>query len=288
MVLSIHLVYMILSALAFAGLDLTRKLLAGRVDALALVFFMSLGAVPFVAAIGAIQGLGSLSRGYVLPGFGALTLNLLGNLGFVYSVRLSPLSRTVPLLSLTPVFTAVLAIPTLGEVPNASQSTGIVLVVTGALALNSDGHVLRPFTGLLREKGALLMIGVALSWSLSGPLDKLALAHAGVLVHALVVTVGVAAGALAILWWQRRLDTLHGARGEAWLLVASMLAVTLALLFQFLAIQGVFVSLVEAFKRCVGSVTAVVLGRLVFGEGVSPVQIAAVVVMGIGVVLVLV
>lgn len=285
--LSIHLVYMVVSGLAFAGLDFIRKLLAGRIDALALVFFMSLGAVPFVGAMAAIQGIGSVSLGYVLPGFGALTLNLLGNVGFVYSVRLSPLSRTVPLLSLTPVFTALLAIPTLGEVPNVAEWTGIVLVVAGALALNSDGHVLQPFAGLFREKGALLMIGVALSWSLSGPLDKMALAHASVLVHALVVTAGVAAGALAVLGIQGRLDTLRGARPEAWLLVASMLAVTLALVFQFLAIQGVFVSLVEAFKRSVGSLMALTLGWIVFGEAVRAPQITAIVAMGVGVALVL-
>ncbi len=104
--LSIHIIYMVLSGLAFAGLDLIRKLLAGRVDALALVFFMSLGAVPFVAILIAFHGIGSVSMGYLLPGFGALALNLLGNFAFIHSVRLSPLSRTVPLLSLTPAFTA--------------------------------------------------------------------------------------------------------------------------------------------------------------------------------------
>jgi hypothetical protein len=72
---------MILSALAFAGLDLIRKLLAGRIDALALVLFMSLGAVPFLAALLALHGLEAPSAGYVLPGLGALTLNFLGSLG---------------------------------------------------------------------------------------------------------------------------------------------------------------------------------------------------------------
>ena len=287
MVLSIHLVYMALSGFAFASLDLIRKLLAGRIDALALVFYMSLGAVPFVAALAAFQGIGTVSRGYVLPGLGALALNLLGNLGFIHSVRLSPLSRTIPLLSLTPAFTAIMAIPTLGEVPSRAQTAGIVLVVAGALSLNSDGHVLRPFSGLFREKGALLMVGVALLWSLSGPLDKLALAHASVLFHAFVMTLGVAVGALVILWSQRRLAALSGARGEAWLLAASMLAVTVALVFQLLAIKGVFVSLVEAFKRSLGSVMAVVLGRAMFGEAVRPFQIAAVLVMVAGVVLIL-
>jgi drug/metabolite transporter (DMT)-like permease len=211
----------------------------------------------------------------------------LGNFGFIHSVRLSPLSRTIPLLSLTPVFTALMAIPLLGEIPSRAQTAGILLVVAGAMALNSDAGVRAPLEGLFREKGALVMVGVALTWSLSGPLDKLALTHASVLFHALVMTLGVAAGALGILWLQGRVDALESARGSARLLVASMVAVTLALVFQLLAIQGVFVSLVEAFKRSVGSLMALLLGRFTFGEGVRPLQLGAVVVMVVGVVLIL-
>ena len=283
--LSIHILYMAVSGLAFASLDLIRKLLAGRVDALALVFFMSLGAVPLIAILIAFQGIGSVSVGYWLPGLGALALNLAGNFAFIHSVRLSPLSRTIPLLSLTPAFTALMAIPLLDEIPSRTQTAGILLVVAGATALTSN--VRRPFAGLLQEKGALVMVGVALMWSLSGPLDKLALTHASVLFHANVMTLGVAVGALVILWLQGRLDALRGARSHGWLLVGSMAAVTLALLFQLLAIKGVFVSLVEAFKRSLGSLMAVVLGRIVLGERMRPVQVVAVLVMMVGVGLIL-
>ena len=131
------------------------------------------------------------------------------------------------------------------------------------------------------------MIGVALMWSLSGPLDKLALTHASVLFHANVMTLGVAVGALLILWLQGRLDALRSARSYTWLLGGAMIAVTLALLFQLLAIKSVFVSLVEAFKRSLGSLMAVVLGRVIFRERVHPVQVVAVLVMMVGVGLIL-
>ncbi len=287
MVLSTHIIYMVLSGLAFASLDLIRKLLAGRVDALAIVFFMSLGAVPFIAFLIAFQGIGSVSIGYLLPGLGALALNLAGNFAFIHSVRLSPLSRTIPLLSLTPAFTALMAIPLLGEVPSRAQTAGILLVVAGATALGSNANVRRPLAGLFQEKGALVMVGVALMWSLSGPLDKLALTHASVLFHANVMTLSVAVGALVILWLQGRLDALRGARTHGWLLVGSMIAVTVALLFQLLAIQRVFVSVVEAFKRSLGAIMAVTLGRFVFGERMRPVQVVAVLVMVVGVGLIL-
>lgn len=278
---------MIVSALAFAGLDFIRKLLAGRIDALALVFFISLGAVPLLAALLALHGLEAPSAGYVLPGLGALTLNFLASLGFVHSVKLSPLSRTIPLLSLTPVFTALTAVPLLGELPDPTQAAGILLVVVGAIALNSGGSFGGAVRGLLREKGALIMVAVALMWAVTGPLDKLAIAHASVYFHATLMAFGVGIGALTALTWQGRLSALRSARGEAKVLLMAMVCITVALTFQLLAIRVVLVSLVEAFKRAVGSFMAVVLGRLFFRETVGLREWISVAVMVGGVFLIL-
>ena len=274
---------MVVSALAFAGLDFIRKLLAGRIDTLTLVLFMSLGAVPFLAGILAFHGLEAPSTGYFLPALGALTLNFLGSLALVRSLQLSPLSRTIPLLSLTPVFAAVTAVPLLGELPEPTQALGIVLVVAGAVALNSRESV----RGLLREKGALLMASVAFMWAVAAPLDKLAIGHASVYFHATAMSFGVGIGALATLAWQGRLDALRSARGEAKLLFLTMICITLALTFQLLAMRTVLVALVEAFKRAVGSLVAVVLGRTVFRERVGPREWIAVTVMVGGVFLIL-
>jgi drug/metabolite transporter (DMT)-like permease len=278
---------MILSALAFSGLDLIRKLLAGRIDALALVFFMSLGAVPFLFTLLALHGLDSPSPGYVLPGLGALTLNFLASLGFIQSVKLSPLSRTIPLLSLTPVFTALTAIPLLGELPDARETAGILFVVVGAMALNAGGSLGGVARGLLREKGALLMTAVAFMWAVSGPLDKLAIGHVSVYFHATLMAFGVGVGALAALTVQGRLSALRSARSEAKLLLLAMICISFALTFQLLAIRGAFVSLVEAFKRAVGAFMAMVLGRMVFGEEVGVREWISVGVMVVGVFLIL-
>jgi drug/metabolite transporter (DMT)-like permease len=278
---------MLLSALAFAGLDLIRKRLAGRVDALALVFLMSLGAVPFLGSLLALHGIDAPSSGYFLPGLGALTLNFLGSLGFIQSVKLSPLSRTIPLLSLTPVFTALTAVPLLGELPDSRETAGILLVVVGAMALNAEGSLRGAVQGLLREKGALIMIAVAMMWAVSGPLDKLAIAHVSVYFHATLMAFGVGIGALGTLAWQRRLEALGSARSQAKLLFVAMVCISVALTFQLLAIRVVLVSLVEAFKRAVGAFMAMVLGRLVFGEKVGVREWIAVAVMVVGVFLIL-
>jgi drug/metabolite transporter (DMT)-like permease len=286
-VTSAYALYLVLSAVAFAGLDLVRKLLAGRVDSLALVFFMSFGAVPLLGVLLFANGAGPFSRGYLPPALGALTLNFLGNLAFIYSVRLSPLSRTIPLLSLTPAFTVLSAMALLGELPDPRQAVGIVLVVAGAMALNARGSLQGVLPGLFEEKGALLMVAVALLWSVSGPLDKRAIEHASVYFHATAMAFGVSLGALLVLLWQGRLFELRGAGRQAPLLLASMLFVTLALTFQLLAIRDFLVSLVETFKRAVGSLLAVAFGRIVFREKVSSREWIAVSIMVVGVFLIL-
>jgi drug/metabolite transporter (DMT)-like permease len=278
---------MIVSALAFSGLDFIRKLLAGRIDALALVLFMSLGAVPFLCGILAFHGLQAPKAGYFLPALSALTLNFLASLAFVHSVKLSPLSRTIPLLSLTPVFTVLAAVPLLDELPSPGELAGIALVVAGAMALSSGGSLRGVTRGLLREKGVVLMALVALMWAVTGPLDKLAIEHASVYFHATAMTLGVGLGALGTLAWQGRLSHLRSFRGEAKYLVATMVCITVALTFQLLAIRVVLVSLVEAFKRATGSIMAVVVGRTVFREKVGWREWLSVAVMVLGVFLIL-
>jgi drug/metabolite transporter (DMT)-like permease len=131
------------------------------------------------------------------------------------------------------------------------------------------------------------MAAVALMWAVSGPLDKLALEHASVYFHATTMAFGVGIGALTALSWQGRLSALRSARGEAALLFMTMICITVALTFQLLAIRVVLVSLVEAFKRAVGSFMAVVLGGAVFREKVGLREWISVAVMVGGVFLIL-
>ena len=65
---------------------------------------------------------------------------------------------------------------------------------------------------------------------------------------------------------------------------AALLGFT-ALGLQFLAYQTVMVGVVETIKRMLGLLSALVVGRVMFGEKVTPRTVSAVVVMGFGVVL---
>lgn len=288
---TVHIIYILICSLAFAAMDLLRKLLAGSIAPIALVFFIALGAVPAMVGWMVIEGSHGVTAGYFLPGLASVLLNLLANLGFVYSVKLSPLSRTIPFLSLTPVFTSLMAVPLLSEYPSSRETMGIAAVVVAALILNldqaEDGSVKDRIKALGREKGSVLMVIVAFLWSLAVPLDKLAIANASSSFHGTVLSVGVTLGAFAVLLGQRRVKDLTAFRHRPMLVVALMICASLALAFQLISIQVVLVSLVETIKRAIGCFLAVVLGRFVFQESITIHKVTAVTAMVVGVALIL-
>jgi drug/metabolite transporter (DMT)-like permease len=272
------------SSLAWSAHDVTRKFLVGRVRPVPLAFLLTASAAPLFGLWTLVDGVPAVQPGYALPAVASVLLNIAANLMFFAALRGAALSVTIPLLSLTPVFTALLGIPMLGEEPAPRQWLGIVLVVAGAFALNLPAE--RPYWRW--ERGAALMVSVALLWSLTVPLDKIAMARASAPLHATVLCGGVALAVLAVLIWQRRLGELAALREVRGVFALALVTSLLALGLQLLAMQQVWVGLVETLKRGLGNVSAVAFGRLVFGEPVMLRKLLAVGLMAAGVALILI
>ena len=259
-----------------------------RVEAMALVAWVTLGALPPLAIWAAVAGPQQLQRAYWLPAIGSVALNLVANFAYFRSLQLSPLSQTLPMLSLTPAFAAVLAALFLGERLGLRAVAGLILVVVGALLLTlRAGSGLRGFfVGLLGDRGCRLMVGVALLWSATLLLDKRALASGTPHLHALVLNAGVALGALSVLGARGDLRTLGSLRGTGWLLLLAVATGAFALASQLVALGTVPVGFLETVKRGVGGVLAVVWGRALFAEPLTAAKLAAVALMTVGVALV--
>ena len=277
-------------AVAFSLADLLRKLLAERARPLPLLLAMSAGMAPVFLVWWLWQGGGGPGAGYWLPGLGSVILNLLANLAFLQAVRIAPLSLTIPVLSLTPVFTTLLAIPVLGEVPSSRQLAGVVLVVAGVLWLNSGagrgvslGNLWR---SLWHEKGSQLMVMTALFWSLAMPLDKIALAASAPPFHGLALNAGVAAGALLVLAARGQTGELRRLSAHGGLLALIVIVGAVALVLILLAIPLVWIGFIETMKRGLGSFLALVWGRLFFAESVTGRKLVAVAVIAVGVALI--
>lgn len=285
------LVLIFVSAFCWSGLDLSRKVLVERVQPMPLLFLLTLGQIPLFAGWVAWADTGLPEPGYWAPALGSVVLNVGANVAFMLAVMVSPLSVTVPLLSFVPVLTTLLAIPMLGELPGPMEGLGIVLVVVGALFLNLErfegatlGSLLR---ALVSETGSLLMIVVAVLWSLSLPLDKLALRHGSEPFHGLVTVVGVALLVGLVVVFRREVGAMRQvARAPVWFVTAVIVG-TVALGAQLLAVPMAWVSLIEAVKRAINNVMALLFGRLMFDEAITAPKVGAVLGMGLGVALVL-
>jgi drug/metabolite transporter (DMT)-like permease len=290
-----------------SGFDLSRKLAARHLRPLPMVFVLTLASVPLFGAAVALSGGVRLVPAYFAPAVASLLLNIAANLAFIQSVRIAPLSLTVPLLSLTPAFTTLFGLLVLGERPAGAAWLGIALVVGGAFALHwtggggpgedapgpagggggGGGGGRRRLAALLAHRGAWLMAGTAFLWSLTIPLDKLAIGRASAPFHGLFLTAGGALGTFVILAAGRQLGEVRGIRAGWVPLAAALIASTLELGLQLAAIRVLLVSVVEAVKRGIGNLLAVALGRVVFGEALTWGKVAAAAAMAAGVALIL-
>jgi drug/metabolite transporter (DMT)-like permease len=279
------LLLVVACSLGWAGFDLLRKLLVRDVPPVALVFLLTAGSAPLFAAWMLAGGLVRPGPGYWAPALGSVLINLAANLLFLQGMRIAPISVTVPLLSLTPAFATLLAIPLLGELPALSDAIGILLVIAGAISLQWQPRAEPSRPGAL--KGALMVALTALLWSMTSPLDKLAVERAPAPFHGFVLNAGVAAGVLVVLFARRELGEIGRARAAPGLVVLALVVSSLALGLQLLALPRVYVGTVETLKRGIGNVMALLSGRLFFGEAVTPSRAFAVVLMAVGVGLIL-
>jgi drug/metabolite transporter (DMT)-like permease len=289
----VPLLLVVAVGLSSAGFDLFRKILLRHLEPVPMVFLLATASVPLFGALVALDRGAAVAPGYLAPALASVLLNVVANLTFLQAVKLSPLSVTIPLLSLTPVFTTLLGCLLLGERPSVVAGLGIALVVIGAFWLNLPSRKEEEVAGkpfwraLLAQRGAWWMAGTALLFSITIPLDKIAVGRATAPFHGLVLTAGIALGTLAVLLFQGRWRELAGLR-RGWVsFLLALTASTLALGFQLMALKIVLVSVIETLKRGIGNLMAVLLGRTVFGEAMTLGRWGATLLMGVGVALIL-
>lgn len=275
-------------AVLWAGLDVLRKQLAGRMDAVGLAVWLAIGQAPFLGVWVAITGIEPITAEYWPWAIASILVNIVGAVLYLVAVGSGQFSVAIPMLAFVPVWTAAIGIPLLRQIPTATQIGGIAVVVAGAMVLHGQGRSgLQLATAMLRERASLAMLGVALCWSLTIVLDKRATACAPLSVHALTLSVGIAAGAGAWLLARGRIRDLVQARRAPWHLVAAAIVAAAGMALQLRAMQDVEVATLEAVKRTLGMAAAIVLGRAVFSEPITARKLGAVALMGAGTLLVL-
>jgi uncharacterized membrane protein len=174
-------VYAFVCALSLATADaLSKKILDDNVDP-SIVAWVRVGyAVPFMVIIIPFIDKPELDGVFYMATFMAIPFDMIALLLYMKAIKVSPLSLTLPFLSLTPVFLIGTSYIILGERPDRSGFIGIILVVIGAYLLNvhtiSRG-LFEPFKAIAKEQGSVLMIIVAFTFSIGVCFGKIAIQH---------------------------------------------------------------------------------------------------------------
>lgn len=174
-------VYAFVCALSLATADaLSKKALDDNIDPSIVAWIRTGYTVPFMAFLIPFLEKPELDSVFYMAMFLAIPLDIIALLLYMKAIKVSPLSLTLPFLSLTPVFMIGTSYIILGESPDKSGLIGIVLVVIGAYLLNvhtiSQG-LLEPFKAIAKEQGSVLMIIVAFTFSIGACIGKIAVQH---------------------------------------------------------------------------------------------------------------
>jgi drug/metabolite transporter (DMT)-like permease len=174
-------IYAFICALSVATADaLSKKALATDNDTY-LVAWVRIGyAVPFLIFILPFIDIPELDNIFFIVTFVLIPLEITALILYMKAISISPLSLTLPFLSLTPVFLIGTSHIILGESPNKTGLMGIILVVIGAYLLNIHTikrGILEPLKAVGKEKGSVLMIIVAFIFSITANFGKVAVQH---------------------------------------------------------------------------------------------------------------
>lgn len=134
-------------------------------------------AFPLLAVYLAFQGLPPLEERFWPALLTNVAINLVSFYLYVSAIQKGDLGLTYPLLALTPVFVLPVEWLLLGDFPGARGLGGIALVVLGVYVLNFSERragLFAPFAAVFRDPGARRMLAVALIWSVSAVVDKVA------------------------------------------------------------------------------------------------------------------
>jgi drug/metabolite transporter (DMT)-like permease len=266
----IGLFFSFATGIALAAYYTLNKKVAGAGSPLQIIFWIFAAHLPPLIIWTILKWPLHVDWLYLLPGMGVVTLTVTGNLLAIRALSLSPFSLMIPVMCLSPVFTSLIGIPLLQEWPSVTQWVGIVMAVMGVLYLYAPPE--RPWDifsfwkEFIKERGAPAMALSALAWSLSAPMDKLALRHADPPFHAMFVFSGLVI--FLFIWLSARDEWVTAPiPRNFWLMLGfTGAAGASADIMQLFALPHIAAGMFEAIKRVVSQVLAVGVGYFMFKE----------------------
>jgi len=257
--------YALITAFSLATADAISKKAMGRSDEYVIAWVRQGYPLPFLALVFFFIDIPPLDRTFYLSLLFMIPLEIAAIILYVKAIKLSPLSLTIPFLALSPVFITLTAFILLGELPDRSGILGILLIVIGAYLLNirtTRGDLLGPFKAIRRERGSIFMIIVALIYSVTATLGKVAVQHSGPIFFGVFYPFLLTLILSVILWGKGLLPEVLS-RPKTFLAIGVFIAIMV--LTHFTAISMTDVAYMISVKR-VSLIFSVIYGRVLFGE----------------------
>lgn len=110
----------------------------------------------------------------------AALLNVLAGILSFRAIRIADISLIAPISAFNPVFTTIISLFTLREIPSLKGVIGILTIVLGAYLLNLGSlkkGILTPFKKLFSNPGVLLALICMFIWAITPIFEKTAIIH---------------------------------------------------------------------------------------------------------------
>lgn len=197
----------LISAFSLATSDaLTKKALENRNEYL-VAWFRLFFTLPIFLIIWFFIPAPSLDKEFFKAFFIALPLEIITIVLYIKALKVSPLSLTLPFLALTPVFLIFISYFIVGEKVSFRGGAGILLIASGSYVLNISEikkGIFEPLKAITKEKGSILMICVALFYSITSSYGKLAIEHSSPLFFAVTYFIAQTIFFAPIALWMGR------------------------------------------------------------------------------------
>lgn len=246
----------------------SKKLLKDGWNEYILLWFTFIGGIPFLIIPFLFVPFPQLNSTFWIVLFSGIGGNSLAFVLYFKAIKETELSISIPLVSITPLFMLLTSYLILSEVPDITGITGILLVITGCYTLGTfpNGYnFLQPFKNLWEDKGARYAILVALIWSVTANLDKVAVLNSSPFAYPLIFNIffPIPFSALVLGKIKRHKEQFQLKAVLSLIFLGFLNAVMV--ISQMVAIELALASYVITIKRS-GMVVSVLIGWLVFKE----------------------
>jgi len=267
------LILALLCAISYTALHIASKKFVKKCDAAYLAYArVIIGALISIPLIFLLKDFLQINKTFLLWLIPVGLTTGTAQIFYMMALKKGKISKTVPLLTLSPMLTIPFAYLFVKELPAMIGISGVLLIVFGTYILNLENikkHPFAPFKAIYHNIGARFMLFVAIIYGIGGAIDKAVINSSNPITYLLIGVYSTFIAQSIFLSVKDKKDFVKNTKKifKDNLKGAIILAIIgiIVLVFQFYAVSMTFAAYVIAVKRTTAIFT-VVAGFFIFKE----------------------